>query len=113
LTSRCCDRISNTSSYKTGDTIDRVYFAHSGIISLLVDLAGGQMIEAAMIGRDSMPSGSSALDGLISLNKAIVQLAGDGVTLHVAHLREVANKRSAFRATLIRHEQALFAQAQQ
>jgi hypothetical protein len=36
---------------------------------LVVDLAGGQMIEAAMIGRDSMPSGSSALDGLISLNR--------------------------------------------
>src|SRR6202167_869198 len=71
------------------------------------------MIEAAMIGRDSMPSGSSALDGLISLNKAIVQLAGDAVTLDVARLREVANKSSAFRTTLIRHEQALFAQAQQ
>jgi hypothetical protein len=70
--------------YKTGDTIDRVYFPHSGIISLVVDLTGGQMIEAAMIGRDSMPSGSSALDGLISLNKAIVQLAGDAVTLDVA-----------------------------
>src|ERR1700729_1768054 len=99
--------------YKTGDPIDRVYFPHSGIISLVVDLTGGQMIEAAMIGRDSMPSGSSALDGLISLNRAIVQLAGDAVTLDVARLREVAHKSSAFRATLIRHEQALFAQAQQ
>jgi CRP-like cAMP-binding protein len=99
--------------FETGDRIDRVYFPDSGIISLVVDLAGGQTIEAAMIGRDSMLGGSSALDGMISLNKAIVQLGGAGVTLDVARFREVAEKSADFRTTLIRHEQVLFAQAQQ
>jgi hypothetical protein len=78
-----------------------------------VDLAGGQMIEAAMVGRDSMLGGSSALDGLISLNRAIVQLGGAGVTLDIARFRDVADQSPGFRTTLIRHEQALFAQAQQ
>jgi len=99
--------------FEAGDPIDRVYFPHSGIISLVVDLAGGQTIEAAMVGRDSVLGGSSALDGLISLNKAIVQLAGAGVTLDVARFREVAEMSPDFRTTLIRHEQVLFAQAQQ
>jgi CRP-like cAMP-binding protein len=99
--------------YETGAAIDRVYFPYSGIISLVVDLAGGQMIEAAMVGRDSMLGGLSALDGLISLNKAIVQLAGAGATVDVVGFRAAADKSPDLRTTLIRHEQALFAQAQQ
>ena len=38
--------------FDAGDKIDRVYFPHSGIISLVVELAGGEAIEAAMIGRE-------------------------------------------------------------
>jgi CRP-like cAMP-binding protein len=99
--------------FEAGDTVDRVYFPHTGIISLVVALSSGEVIEAAMIGRDSMLGGSAAMDGLISLNKAIIQLGGAGEALDVGRLREVAEKRPDFRTTLIRHEQVLFAQAQQ
>jgi CRP-like cAMP-binding protein len=99
--------------FNAGEVIDRVYFPHEGIISLVVVLKGGQAIEAAMIGRDSMVGASSALDGMVSLNTAIVQLAGSSETLDVARFREIAEKRPDFRTTLVRHEQALFAQAQQ
>jgi CRP-like cAMP-binding protein len=99
--------------FEAGDTIDRVYFPHSGIISLVVELSQGEAIEAAMIGRDSMLGASSALDGQVSLNKAIVQLPGAGETLNVAKFREVAEKSPALRTTLLRHEQVLFVQAQQ
>jgi CRP-like cAMP-binding protein len=99
--------------YEAGDPVDRVYFPHSGIISLVVELSGGQGIEAAMIGRDSMLGASAALDGQISLNKAIVQLPGAGETLDVVRFREVAEQSPALRTTLLRHEQVLFAQAQQ
>ncbi len=99
--------------FEAGDPIEHVFFPDSGIISLVVGLAGGELIEAAMIGRDSMLGGSSALDGQISLNKAIVQLPGAGSILEVAHFRKVAKDSEAFRAVLMRHEQVLFAQAQQ
>ena len=39
--------------YAAGEKVERVYFPHSGIISLVVELAGGQAIEAAMVGRDA------------------------------------------------------------
>ena len=99
--------------FEAGDKIDRVYFPHSGIISLVVQLSGGQAIEAAMIGRDSMFGTTSALDGAVSLNKAIVQLPGRGETLEVAHFRKVAEHSVSLRTTLLRHEQVIFAQAQQ
>jgi hypothetical protein len=62
----------------------------------------------AMIGRDSILGGAAAIDGSISLNKAIVQLGGNGETLDVARLREVADKSPDFWTTLIRREQVLF-----
>ena len=96
-----------------GDRLTRVFFPNRGVISLVVSLAGGGMVEVAMIGRDSVFGGSAALDGNISLTDAIVQLPGTASTLEVGVLRNAAEQSIAFRTTLIRHEQALFAQAQQ
>jgi hypothetical protein len=48
-----------------------------------------------MIGRDSMLGATAALDGQVSLNKAIVQLPGSGETLDVRHFRDVAEQSPA------------------
>jgi CRP-like cAMP-binding protein len=96
-----------------GDPLRKVFFPHNGVISLVVSMVGGGMVEVAMIGRDSVYGGTAALDGSISLTDAIVQLPGAASTLEVGALRAVAEQSIAFRTTLIRHEQALFAQAQQ
>ncbi len=99
--------------FDVGDEIDQVYFPHIGVISLVVNLASGETIETGMIGRDSLLGGSSALDGKVSLNKAIVQIAGAASALELDHLRSLADVSVAFRTTLIRHEQLILVQAQQ
>jgi CRP-like cAMP-binding protein len=99
--------------FEMGGNIDRVYFPHSGIISLVVDLASGEMIEVAMVGRESLAGSSSALDGSISLNKAVVQIAGAGSMIDSHRLRSLADASTFFRATLVRHEQLITLQAQQ
>ena len=98
---------------EAGNSITRVYFPHSGVISLVVELSVGDMIETAMVGRDGALNISSALDGKVSLNKAIVQLAGAASTIDVDQLRKIVREFDAFRSLLIRHEQVLFAQSQQ
>jgi CRP-like cAMP-binding protein len=97
----------------TGAQIKNVYFPHSGIISLVVELDVGDMIETAMIGKDGVVNASCALDGKVSLNKAIVQLAGVGSAIPADALRKIADQYVDFRTLLVRHEQVLFAQAQQ
>jgi CRP-like cAMP-binding protein len=99
--------------FADGEAISRVYFPHRGIISLLVDLASGDMIETAMIGRDSLVGGLSAIDGKISLNRAVVQVAGAASVLSADRLRHAAAQSADLRAILIRHEQAILAQSQQ
>ena len=58
-----------------GATINRVFFPHAGVVSLVVELASGEMIEAAMIGKEGVVGGLSALDSNISISRAIVQIA--------------------------------------
>jgi CRP-like cAMP-binding protein len=98
---------------EAGSPIRQVYFPYSGVISLVVELDVGMMIETAMVGRDGVMNAASALDGKVSLNKGIVQSAGSAGTLEVNRFRRLANEFEPFRSLLIRHEQVLFAQSQQ
>jgi CRP-like cAMP-binding protein len=99
--------------FEAGDTISRVFFPYGGVISLVVELSSGEMIEAAMIGREGVVGGLSALDSNISISRAIVQVAGGGSVVDVDHVRLLADRSVAFRTTLIKHEQVLLAQSQQ
>ena len=98
---------------EAGSPIRQVYFPYSGVISLVVELEVGAMIETAMVGRDGVLNAAPALDGKVSLNKGIVQSAGSAGTIEVNRFRRLANEFEPFRSLLIRHEQVLFAQSQQ
>jgi CRP-like cAMP-binding protein len=98
---------------RAGEPLPHVWFPHSGIISLVTRLMEGESAEAAMIGRDSVFGASASLDGGIALNDAIVQLPGTASVLDIAQLRKAAEQSATFRGTLIRHDQALLAQALQ
>jgi len=98
---------------EAGGKVRRVYFPHSAVVSLVVELNTGEMIETAMVGCDGLVNGSSALDGKVSLNKGIVLLAGVGSAIEVDRFRKIARQAASFRSLLIRHEQVLFAEAQQ
>ena len=98
---------------EAGGPIRRVYFPFSGAISLVVELDVGTMIETALVGHDGVLNAASALDGKVSLNKGIVQMAGSAGAIDVDQLRRLADEIKPFRSLLIRHEQVLFAQSQQ
>jgi CRP-like cAMP-binding protein len=98
---------------RAGEAIPRVYFPHTGVISLVVCLSEGEMVEVAMIGRDGVFGASTTRDGAISLNDAMVQLPGIAFALELPHFREAAGQSQVFRETLVRHEQILLIQAQQ
>ena len=57
--------------------------------------------------------GSLALGGGFALNKGIVQASGVASILDASRLRKATAVNVALRETLFRHEQAMFAQAQQ
>jgi CRP-like cAMP-binding protein len=99
--------------YETGDTISAVYFPLAGLVSLVVDLSSGDVVEAAMIGRNGIVGGVTAFNGKTSMNRAVVQIAGSASVIDVDVIRELAEQSATFRSKVALHEQFVMAQAQQ
>ena len=99
--------------YEAGDLINTVYFPLNAVVSLVVTLATGEITEAAMVGRDGAIGIASALDGNVSMSRAIVQLSGDAMVCDAAAFKGAALQSERLIAKVMRHEQTLFAQAQQ
>jgi CRP-like cAMP-binding protein len=99
--------------YEAGDTIKSIYFPTSAVISLVVTLESGEVTESAMVGKDGAIGVASALDGKIAMSRAIVQLSGDAFVCDPAAFKGVAMQSEQLISLVMRHEQTLFAQAQQ
>ena len=99
--------------FEAGDTIDATYFPTSAIVSIVVMLSSGQVVEAAMVGRDGVVGASAALDGRMALSRGVIQLSGEAMVCNLAGLKGAAMQSQPLLSLLIRHEQTLYAQAQQ
>jgi CRP-like cAMP-binding protein len=93
--------------------VQLVYFPHSGVLSAVVDLKDGQAIETGMIGCDGEFGAGPALDGKITVNRVVTQVAGAASVIDSDRLREAAEAIPALRRVLIDHEQYFLAQVQQ
>ncbi|MBR0988247.1 Crp/Fnr family transcriptional regulator [Bradyrhizobium liaoningense] len=98
---------------EAGAALRHVYFPHGGSVSITVGLSEGQMIEVAMLGRDSVVGGGAALADGIAPTDAVVLFPGAASVLEIAAFRTVAAASPPFRELMVRHEQALLAHAQQ
>jgi len=93
--------------------MDRIYFPTDGVISLVVALSDGFMVEAGMFGSNSVVGGGSALDGRLAINQGIVQVAGSSLTIDSGVLRKLATESNTLRTALMRHELMNLALTQQ
>jgi CRP-like cAMP-binding protein len=99
--------------FNIGDIIDKVYFPAGAVVSLVVGLSTGEMVEGAMVGKDGVVGVAAALDSKLALTQAIVQLPGDAFVCDAATFKGVAMQSERLLGLLFRHEQAVYAQAQQ
>ena len=93
--------------------IRHVYFPIGAVVSLVATLSTGEMVEAAMVGRDGVVGASAALDGKVSLSRGIIQLGGEIIVCDTDALNSTALQSPKLLSLLIRHEQTVYAQAQQ
>jgi CRP-like cAMP-binding protein len=99
--------------FEADERIRQVYFPTGAVVSLVVALSSGEVIEAAMVGMDGVVGASAALDGKVSLSRGIIQLGGDIVVCDIDALKSTALQSPKLLSLLIRHEQTVYAQAQQ
>jgi CRP-like cAMP-binding protein len=110
---RTADLAQESVLVEVNETLKRAYLPYRGVISLVVRLARGENVQVAMVGRDSIFGAFSALGHGTALNSAIVLISGVASTLDLDRLRAAAEQSATFRAMLVRHGLAVYAQTQQ
>jgi CRP-like cAMP-binding protein len=96
-----------------GDDITKVYFPHSGIVSFVVELVDGAVVQTGMVGRDGVIGAAQALDDKRSINRIIVQVTGTALMIDRLPLRRLIEKGSAIQKVFASHEQFFVADIQQ
>jgi CRP-like cAMP-binding protein len=99
--------------FSAGDTIGRLYFPHDAVISVVVLLSSGDMIEAGMTGSDSVIGVAAALGDAVAINRAVVQISGVASTVCSTAAQAAVTASRSLRKALYQHDQMLLAQAQQ
>jgi CRP-like cAMP-binding protein len=96
-----------------GERIATLFMPYSGIVSLVVRMSGGELVEAGMIGRNSVVGAAGPLEAGPALADAIVRVPARGVLVDAAAMREVALQVPGVSELLIRHARAVTAYALQ
>jgi len=79
----------DTVLYRPNETIERIYFPYSGIVSFVVGLTTGELVEAGVVGRNSAVGITAVLNDAIAINEAIFQVAMTAATIETGLLKEL------------------------
>jgi CRP-like cAMP-binding protein len=93
--------------------IKSLYFPHGGIVSYVVAMSDGNMIETGMVGRDGVMGALQALDEKVSPNRIMVQVPAQASVVDVDVVRRALDASPSLRVMFAKHEQFFVAQIQQ
>ena len=102
--------------HEYGERIEQVFFVEQGMISLVAeaDSSRGSGVEVGVVGPEGVVGALAVLDpAAISFNRAMVQIAGHGLRISAADLRDVMADSPALREGLGRNLQLILAQSSQ
>jgi CRP-like cAMP-binding protein len=99
--------------HDVGEQVERVYFPHTGMVSLVAVMQSGATVETAAIGRAGVIGASAGLGASTAMARAVVQLSGTAAWLSASHFHAAALQSQAIRDLIVRYNDLLLAQVQQ
>jgi CRP-like cAMP-binding protein len=96
-----------------GDAIERVYFLHSGIVSLMAISADGEAIATASVGSEGAIGTIAGTGFVVAFTRALVQAPGAASQIAVSPFRRIVSRSEAISDLLTRYHMALMCQVQQ
>jgi CRP-like cAMP-binding protein len=98
--------------YEPGDTVDRIYLPHTGMISVVPVMADGGGVEAATIGNEGIFGAMAGLAPYTTTARVVVQAPLVASHIAAGPFRERAGESAAMRSLIAHHQEALLAQVQ-
>ena len=99
--------------FDAGDPIEHIYFPDGGMVSLLIKLEDGALLEVGVVGKEGLV-GLSALLGLeTASHQAMVQIPGKAARIGASALREQVHRSPALLDRVHRYAQAFQIQVSQ
>jgi CRP-like cAMP-binding protein len=95
------------------DSVERVYFPQSGMISLLAVMGNGQAIETATVGREGAVGAMSGLGPAHASSRAVVQVAGTALVIATSQLQAAVRQSEHLRNVILHYKETLLGQVQQ
>jgi CRP-like cAMP-binding protein len=98
---------------QAGESIEHVIFPRSGLISIVVELDQGDLIEVAMVGARGAVGGAAMFGATHHFGTVFAQMPGRGWQMRVDDVIDAGVASPEFRNLMLAQEQHLQAQAQQ
>src|SRR5689334_15654313 len=95
------------------DPVEHVYFPLDGMISLVVGMDTGEVIELGTFGNDGGIGAPEALNSQNSFARAVVQVEGRALAIPAAAFRKIAEESERIRQIVACYEHVLLAQLSQ
>src|SRR5262245_21561726 len=99
--------------HEAGGPIEHVYFPHSGMVSVVVVMRNGAMIETVTLGRGGVVSCTAAFGSRHAVGKGVVQLPGSASRLPAARFHAAVAESAAIHDLALRCNDLLLGQIQQ
>ena len=97
---------------RAGEPIEYVFFPHSGAISLMIDMADGQTVATAAVGREGAVGMLSVLGPSPSAATAVVHAAGTAARIPASRFHAAFNRSPAIRHAVQKYTRAMLVQFQ-
>ncbi|WP_229178238.1 MULTISPECIES: Crp/Fnr family transcriptional regulator [Bradyrhizobium] len=97
---------------RSGKPVEHIFFPNSGAISLMVNMANGQTVATAMLGREAVIGSLRVFGPAVSGITAIVQVPGTALRVPAARFEAAFNRSSAVRYVVQLHIRAILVQLQ-
>ncbi len=93
--------------YRNNETIRHVYFPVTGIISFVVKLADGQLVDSGSAGSNSAAGLTALHDEATAINDAIVRVATKAATINPHVMKTLVADSKPLGLSCIRHERMM------
>jgi CRP-like cAMP-binding protein len=97
---------------RAGEEIEHVFFPHGGAVSLMIDMANGQTVATAVVGREGTIGSLSVLGPSPSAITAVVHASGTASRIRASQFQAAFNQSAAIRHTVQIHIRAMLIQFQ-